>query len=265
MLSSVVPAALRPLISLQLSTRRQSPRLEALRQLAVQALPEHLTGKACCVLTIGAEHVTDFQRVHEALATASVEKAMHSAGTGGASGGLLTAIDHIVRRATNAQNATDAPTAILYGPPGAECFTALHRATMQALNNSDGAGATYAIRPVLLPGCTLTKHGEGSSASCMAYGTERPPALSGYGIQLAIKSMEYSQVDDASAPTASAQDGASGVVDTATSAQATSEMQQLSADMGTQHLPQSLRARHPLSSQTCTNPHSRLICKPTCR
>jgi hypothetical protein len=60
----------------------------------------------------------------------------------------------------------------------------------------DGAGAvklTYVYRPVLLEGCTAEDMGE---SSCLLMGTGGNLQLPGYGVEMAIKNMEYSALDD---------------------------------------------------------------------
>lgn len=52
-----------------------------------------------------------------------------------------------------------------------------------------GRRLVYAFRPVVLKGCT-TKSG------CSRLGTESPLQLAGYGVEMAIKNMEYSALDD---------------------------------------------------------------------
>ena len=47
----------------------------------------------------------------------------------------------------------------------------------------------YAVRPMLMPGCM-------EGGACSLLGTEGPLHLAGYGVELAIKNMEYSALDD---------------------------------------------------------------------
>lgn len=47
----------------------------------------------------------------------------------------------------------------------------------------------YAVRPMLMTGCT-------EGGACGLLGTEGPLHLAGYGVELAIKNMEYSALDD---------------------------------------------------------------------
>ena len=228
------PTALRPLLALQLSTRKQSPRLEAFRQLAAQALPAQIANESCCVLAIGGELVKDPDHVAAALDSVLQQHVGGAAERGASASGAaaLTEIDHVLRGADAANRTADALPAILYGPPGAECFGAMHRAALHALDGAASASIAYVVRPVLLPGCALSAEHDINGASCLRYGTEAPPALSGYGIQLAVKSMEYSQVNDAAAPAAEQRQASVG---SAANTHLTPELQQLSEEMGTSH------------------------------
>ena len=53
----------------------------------------------------------------------------------------------------------------------------------------------YAFRPVLLDGC-MQGVGEVTPASCQALGVSDRLQIGGYGVELAIKNMEYSALDD---------------------------------------------------------------------
>ena len=48
----------------------------------------------------------------------------------------------------------------------------------------------YVLRPVLLSGC------ESKSGHCGSIGTSDPLNLGGYGVELALKNMEYKAMDD---------------------------------------------------------------------
>lgn len=49
---------------------------------------------------------------------------------------------------------------------------------------------TYVVRPLVLPGC------ESKVGRCEAIGTRDPLSLGGYGVELALKNMEYKAMDD---------------------------------------------------------------------
>ena len=85
-----------------------------------------------------------------------------------------------------------ARTAILYGSPGTDCFPAFHSALQAAARDtSRPAPLTYALRPVLLAACM------GSAHPCALVGADRGRLqLPGFGVEMAIKNMEYSALDD---------------------------------------------------------------------
>ncbi|KAL3638178.1 hypothetical protein CASFOL_018048 [Castilleja foliolosa] len=79
------------------------------------------------------------------------------------------------------------PTAILYGALGTECFKEFHTALSEAAKKGK---AKYVVRSVLLSGC------ESKSAACGSIGSGEPVNLGGYGVELALKNMEYKAMDD---------------------------------------------------------------------
>ncbi|XP_057977897.1 UDP-glucose:glycoprotein glucosyltransferase [Malania oleifera] len=79
------------------------------------------------------------------------------------------------------------PVAILYGALGTDCFKEFHVILVEAAKKGK---VKYVIRPVLPSGCE-TKCGH-----CGAIGTRDPLNLGGYGVELALKSMEYKAMDD---------------------------------------------------------------------
>ena len=85
-----------------------------------------------------------------------------------------------------------AQTAILYGSPGTDCFPVFHSALQAAAEDtSRPVPLTYALRPVLLAACMDTAH------SCALLGANRGRLqLPGFGVEMAIKNMEYSALDD---------------------------------------------------------------------
>ncbi|KAK9839732.1 hypothetical protein WJX84_005510 [Apatococcus fuscideae] len=91
-----------------------------------------------------------------------------------------------------------ATTAVLYGMIGTGCFRDMHTLLASAARDSNKPGQRplrYAYRPVLLEGCV----GEGSDVtpdSCEVLGVSQQLQIGGYGVELAIKNMEYSALDD---------------------------------------------------------------------
>ncbi|TVU02233.1 hypothetical protein EJB05_52287, partial [Eragrostis curvula] len=90
--------------------------------------------------------------------------------------------DHVYPRS----NIT-APVAIFYGAVGTTCFKGLHAHLAEA---SKQGKVRYALRPVLPSGCQAT------SSFCGSIGAVDAVTLSGYGVELALKNMEYKAMDD---------------------------------------------------------------------
>ncbi|KVH88595.1 UDP-glucose:Glycoprotein Glucosyltransferase [Cynara cardunculus var. scolymus] len=79
------------------------------------------------------------------------------------------------------------PIAILYGALGTDCFKEFHLSLVEAAKEGK---VKYVVRPVLPSGC------ESKSGHCGAIGTKDPLNLGGYGVELALKNMEYKAMDD---------------------------------------------------------------------
>ncbi|XVE66939.1 hypothetical protein DITRI_Ditri08aG0119800 [Diplodiscus trichospermus] len=79
------------------------------------------------------------------------------------------------------------PVAILYGALGTDCFRELHVALVQAAKEGK---VKYVVRPALPSGC------EAEVGLCGAVGTKDSLNLGGYGVELALKNMEYKAMDD---------------------------------------------------------------------
>lgn len=79
------------------------------------------------------------------------------------------------------------PVVILYGALGTDCFRDFHATLMEA---SKKGRVKYVIRPVLPSGC------EALAGHCGAVGASDVLNLGGYGVELALKNMEYKAMDD---------------------------------------------------------------------
>ncbi|KAJ4832577.1 hypothetical protein Tsubulata_030778 [Turnera subulata] len=93
---------------------------------------------------------------------------------------------------------TGSPVAVLYGALGTDCFREFH-ATLAAAAKEFVANkfaqtvqgkVKYVVRPVLPSGC------EAMVGHCGAVGTRDSLNLGGYGVELALKNMEYKAMDD---------------------------------------------------------------------
>lgn len=79
------------------------------------------------------------------------------------------------------------PVAILYGALGTDCFREFHITLVRAAKEGK---VKYVVRPVLPSGC------EGGVGLCVAVGARDSLHLGGYGVELALKNMEYKAMDD---------------------------------------------------------------------
>ncbi|GFY94719.1 similar to EMS-MUTAGENIZED BRI1 SUPPRESSOR 1 [Actinidia rufa] len=79
------------------------------------------------------------------------------------------------------------PVAILYGALGTDCFREFHAKLVAAAKEGK---VKYVVRPVLPSGC------QSVTGQCAAVGTSDPVNLGGYGVELALKNMEYKAMDD---------------------------------------------------------------------
>ncbi|KAF3444470.1 hypothetical protein FNV43_RR14162 [Rhamnella rubrinervis] len=79
------------------------------------------------------------------------------------------------------------PVAILYGALGTSCFKEFHFTLVEAAKEGK---IKYVVRPVLPSGC------ETKTSFCGSVGTRNALNLGGYGVELALKNMEYKAMDD---------------------------------------------------------------------
>lgn len=197
------------LFGVSLAARQYSPRLEMFRQLAEASRAELAAAgspAACCWALLGGRAYTEAALLEAALAAVlSTRAAQHEAKGGGA--GAVYPFDHIYSppgAAAPPLNIT-APTTVpveLFAPLGSTCGAELHAVLAVAVTRSEAAAAAsaegsapprlaYAWRPVLhATACSQGVH------ACTSLGTQGPLVLPGYGVELALKNMEYSAQDD---------------------------------------------------------------------
>ncbi|KAF9685018.1 hypothetical protein SADUNF_Sadunf03G0010600 [Salix dunnii] len=85
------------------------------------------------------------------------------------------------------ESLSGSPVTILYGALGTECFKVFHSALVEAAKQGK---VKYVVRPVLPSGC------ESKVGQCVAVGASGALNLGGYGVELALKNMEYKAMDD---------------------------------------------------------------------
>jgi len=174
---SVVERALRDggrarAMRLALGVRAYSPRLESAREMATRATG---VSDACCRVVING-------RVHEDAET--LKTALES-GEGLESGGETPTTRDAAYAGTFNESLA---TAFAYMAPGTRCYSAMHDVLAAAV---EAGLVNYALRPVLFDAACARED------ACAAYGaTEDKLQLTGFGVELAVKNMEYKAIDD---------------------------------------------------------------------
>ncbi|KAK7399679.1 hypothetical protein VNO78_10868 [Psophocarpus tetragonolobus] len=85
------------------------------------------------------------------------------------------------------ESSVGSPVAILYGALGTNCFREFHVTLVKAAKEGK---VKYVVRPVLPAGC------ESNISHCGSVGAGESMNLGGYGVELALKNMEYKAMDD---------------------------------------------------------------------
>ena len=206
------------LFGASLAARQYSPRLEMFRQLALASRADLAAAgapaPACCWALLGGAAHTEPAALRAALEAALVAApAQPGTAGGGSSTGAVYPFDHVYAPPDSAApplNAT-APGTIpveLYAPLGSACGARLHAVLAAGVARADAAAVAaaaagaappprlaYAWRP-LLSADACQGAGDGVHA-CAGLGSEGRLVLPGYGVELALKNMEYRAEDEA--------------------------------------------------------------------
>lgn len=183
-----ISPGMRRVLRASLALRQYSARLQMLRQLADGSRP---VGGACCWALVGGQVVTDPSRVAAAVAAAEPAGALPADAPDGV---RVYAFDHVYQRSgAEAMNTSDPELvpAILYAQLGSPCSAAFHRELAAAADSRPALA--YAWRPY------MAGSGEGGAcdpSGCARLGTGDRLVLPGYGVEMAIKNMEYNARDD---------------------------------------------------------------------
>lgn len=174
--SQMLTPSVAKILPVALGLRQYSARLEMYQQLVRQLYPA-AGDFDCCFADVAGRLVHDPKDLRDALSAAPNRGEQRQ----------VFDFDHVF----NPQN--KGPTAtyvILYAAPASDCFSAWHAAIKGALaaENTQPASLVYIHRPWLAPSCEL--------GTCLAMGTAEPLLLSGFGVEAALKNMEYSAMDD---------------------------------------------------------------------
>jgi UDP-glucose:glycoprotein glucosyltransferase len=202
------------LFAVSLAARQYSPRLEMFRQLAQESHAGAGGGGACCWALLGGRAYTAAAELEVALAQALEARAaqlLESGGEGVEGGaGAVYPFDHVYAPPASLAPPLNlsSPAALsveLYAPLGSRCGGQLHAVLAAAAARTDAAAAAaggalgivprvaYAWRPLLPAGGCAAADG---LRPCTALGSEGRLVIPGYGVELALKNMEYNAQDD---------------------------------------------------------------------
>ncbi|KAL2613121.1 hypothetical protein R1flu_024813 [Riccia fluitans] len=200
--ADLVGSSLAPLFHFSLLLRFASPKIVLYRQLAQQSLSEHLSERThlkihdpakvdqwsvsknpvapegqCCWVEVGSRILLGESELKEWLQF--IQERSHAQ----EDEAEVYEFDHIYPGSAGDK----AFVAILYGALGTTCFKSQH----SLLRNASIQGRlNYIYRPVLPTGCGLPVD------TCAQAGAVDTMYLGGYGVELALKNMEYRAIDD---------------------------------------------------------------------
>ncbi|CAI5520739.1 unnamed protein product [Closterium sp. Naga37s-1] len=142
----------------------------------------------CCWVELQGKVLLGEAEVAAAVAAVQAEGSAPSTASAAEQGAAVHAFDHVYPSASTAAASHHAPPpAFLYASPGSACFAAL----LPLLSAAAHQGAIrLVLRPVLPGGC------EQQVGRCAAVGAGGRVSLGGYGVELALKNMEYKALDD---------------------------------------------------------------------
>jgi len=114
-----------------------------------------MQSKSCCFADLDGRYYGDLYDLEDALKEAAKKPADGSStGAPASPSSELFAFDHVYN--PQQRGAPGALHVILYGPPGTECFSEMHRVIRGAMGEGGGAGGrplVYAHRPLLGDAC----------------------------------------------------------------------------------------------------------------
>eukprot|EP00250_Pteridium_aquilinum_P011892 c20372_g1_i1 orf=227-5122(+) len=207
--TSVLDGPLQPVFHLSLLLRSASPKLVLYQQLAEESLLHHQgyphedlhhhsqcedsleegthqcriadiskEKNPCCWIDAGHRAFFDESELTDwldTLKTSSKEQGSHPHVE-------LLEFDHIFPHSVSSR-----PVAILYGAPSTSCFGKFHPILAEAAKLEL---VNYVLRPYFSLGCEI------EADKCVTMGTGSTLHLGGYGVELALKNMEYKAIDD---------------------------------------------------------------------
>ena len=168
-------APIAELMPAALALRQAAPKLEAARQVASRVSDEaaKTIGGACCYVELGRTHITTKISDVQAFASSSTSDVSVDA--------VTFPFDHVHNASATG------PTAVLHAAVGTTCFAEFHAAL--SVLSSEGR-LRYVLR-------SWYGGEDACGGGCAAVGAAASSlALSGYGVALDLKSMEYKAIDD---------------------------------------------------------------------
>lgn len=180
-------------LHMSLALRTYSPSLESFRQLAMDGNVGATAGvnEGCCWAAIDGKAVHNAEDIAEAVRGALVARGRGSLPPHS----QLFPFDH-VHQSTAWHHAgfnhsdPSIVAAVLYAPIGHPCSASFDAALRLVADTN--AQVAYAWRPQLPESCA-------AAAPCGSLGADAPLDLAGFGVELAIKNMEYNARDDSGA------------------------------------------------------------------
>ncbi|KAG9141867.1 hypothetical protein Leryth_013981 [Lithospermum erythrorhizon] len=182
---SLLTEPLASVFEFSLTLRSASPRLELYRQLAEDSLASFPladdvslknSGGKCCWVDTGSSLYFDIEELLIWI------RSSYEIVNDPFQQPEIFEFDHVHK-----DSAAASPVAVLYGALGTDCFRKFHPALVDAARQGR---VTYVVRPVMVSGCIS------NSEQCGAVGIKDPVNLAGYGVELALKNMEYKAMDD---------------------------------------------------------------------
>lgn len=155
--------------------RNEETKTDKVEQLLTGMNPKRPAGKCCWVDTDGQLFfdVGEFQSWLQSPNQKAADSTMQPE---------LYEFDHV-----HFDSEAESSVAILYGALGTKCFREFHLVLQAAAKEGK---VKYVARPILPSGCDM------ESGHCSAIGASDPVNLGGYGVELALKNMEYKAMDD---------------------------------------------------------------------
>lgn len=166
-----------------LLSRQYSPRLETFRQMALRY--QKASGRLCCWAVVNGRDIVSDPSTLESIISGT--KQLSSEGE--ASDDIVLDIDHLYP--VHGAQGKSQVTVSLYGPLDSLCSQRMHEKIVKSIQSSP-MHVLYVWRPISYND-TLCE-----GMSCSTLGVEGDLTIPGYGVELAIKNMEYNARDDSS-------------------------------------------------------------------